>query len=134
MPNHYTRAGEYPIEDVFAFINAAPHVGSPIFAGHPVHIHPKVSKRYLLFMQKGTMCVACGLKATFFGFEKHTKMKTDHYHFNLYGVSPRGNEVLFTKDHILPVSKGGGGGMENLQTMCQPCNERKGATVETKTG
>lgn len=32
-----------------------------------------------------------------------------------------------TVDHIVPVSKGGTDDRANLQTMCRPCNSRKGA-------
>lgn len=47
-------------------------------------------------------------------------------HFNLYHVGPRGGLVLMTKDHIIPKSKGGQDHINNLQTMCSPCNNRKG--------
>jgi len=36
------------------------------------------------------------------------------YHFNLYGYDTEGNEVLLTKDHILPKSKGGTDHLSNL--------------------
>lgn len=34
-----------------------------------------------------------------------------------------------TIDHIWPVSRGGTDDVENLQTLCQSCNSRKGAKV-----
>lgn len=33
-------------------------------------------------------------------------------------------------DHVYPKSKGGTDDPENLQTLCRPCNSRKGARVE----
>jgi 5-methylcytosine-specific restriction protein A len=32
-------------------------------------------------------------------------------------------------DHVLPISKGGTNDLTNLQTLCRPCNVRKGAKV-----
>jgi 5-methylcytosine-specific restriction endonuclease McrA len=34
-----------------------------------------------------------------------------------------------TVDHIVPRSKGGTDALENLQTMCSPCNGRKGDSL-----
>lgn len=38
-----------------------------------------------------------------------------------------GSERELTIDHIVPVSRGGTNVEENLQTLCRPCNSRKGA-------
>jgi hypothetical protein len=38
-----------------------------------------------------------------------------------------GTHKDLTVDHIVPVSKGGADEDDNLQTMCKPCNSRKGA-------
>lgn len=40
-----------------------------------------------------------------------------------------GSWVDLTCDHIVPESKGGATTLENLQTMCRPCNCRKGAKM-----
>jgi 5-methylcytosine-specific restriction endonuclease McrA len=37
-----------------------------------------------------------------------------------------GTHKNLTVDHIIPVSKGGTDDLDNLQTMCGPCNSRKG--------
>lgn len=55
--------------------------------------------------------------------------KDEPYHMNLYGTK-NGQEILFTKDHILPKSKGGTNTMDNYQIMCRICNEKKADKIE----
>jgi hypothetical protein len=85
------------------------------------------SDRYKCFILSGTKCVSCGIEGQYFFKERDSKgtNKTDIYHFNLYAVDGEGNEVLMTKDHIIPVSKGGKNELANYQTMCSHCNEDK---------
>lgn len=82
------------------------------------------SQRYQLFFTKGCNCINCGIKGKYFAKEK--RIKDISYHLNLYGIDDNGQEVLITKDHIIPKSKGGQDVLENYQTMCIRCNERKG--------
>jgi 5-methylcytosine-specific restriction endonuclease McrA len=85
------------------------------------------SQRYELFKAKGCTCVVCGLKGTYFTMESNYKQYQEgKLHFNLYGVNAEGNEILITKDHIIPKSKGGKNHLENYQTMCYDCNQKKG--------
>lgn len=51
------------------------------------------------------------------------------YHFNLYGIDREGDEVLMTVDHIVPRAHGGASSLENYQTFCKVCNERKGDRI-----
>lgn len=96
------------------------------------HLVKMGSARYRVFLNSGTTCVNCGLEAKYFALERHRNDKSRaaktvyQYHFNLYGVGQQGQEVLFTKDHIKPVSKGGRNTLENFQTMCTYCNNAKG--------
>ena len=45
----------------------------------------------------------------------------------------RGRQVL-TRDHVTPVSQGGGNGWENVVTACSPCNNRKGNHTPAQVG
>lgn len=90
-----------------------------IYDGVPVKIY---SQRYELFL-RNTTCVKCGLMASYYKLEKQPT--SQRYHFNLYGIKDD-KEVLFTKDHIIPKSRGGGSQMRNYQTMCVLCNVAKG--------
>lgn len=45
----------------------------------------------------------------------------------------RGREFL-TRDHILPVSRGGGNTWFNVVTACSPCNNRKGNSLPAEVG
>jgi hypothetical protein len=89
------------------------------------------SLRYLVF-EKSQRCATCGLTASFLALEYNdlsNRSKTKSAHFNLYGVNDRGQEVMFTKDHIYPKSKGGSNDLSNLQTMCTCCNFKKANKV-----
>ena len=85
------------------------------------------SQRYQLFFTKGCTCVKCGLQGTYFIKEKDEKDTS--FHLNLYGINDKGEEILFTKDHIVPKSKGGKNILSNYQTMCAICNEKKGNNI-----
>jgi 5-methylcytosine-specific restriction endonuclease McrA len=95
------------------------------------------SQRYRIFYedyQKDNQisCKRCGIVATHFALEQHahqTKFSNFNpvrFHFNLYGLDQYGNEILFTKDHIVPISKGGDNHIDNLQVLCTHCNLKKG--------
>jgi len=97
-------------------------------AGHKAHTS---SQRYTLFRSThpghGPSCVKCGCVGVVMRLEKleHPDPRTppNRAHFNLYTA----DGVLLTKDHILARSKGGKNELENYQTMCAPCNLKKGA-------
>ena len=86
------------------------------------------SQRYVVFKEKGCTCAKCGLQATYFALERH--IDAERFHLNLYGVDKNGKECLFTKDHIYPKSKGGVSKINNYQTLCNACNEKKKDNIE----
>lgn len=86
------------------------------------------SERFQTFFTKGCSCVKCGIKGEFFAKEKRENDVS--YHLNLYGFDSEGKEVLMTKDHIIPQSKGGKNHLDNYQPMCERCNKNKGNNME----
>lgn len=122
----YERKGIYSVEEVFAQLGNS----WAVFGNDVV---PMTSLRYQVF-QQSLVCVCCGLKGTYFAKERSAKYSkktqsfratTESWHFNLYALTADGREILMTKDHIIPRSKGGADKLENLQTMCRPCNGKK---------
>lgn len=85
----------------------------------------KRSQRYMLFTRDEQVCVKCGLKASFWALQRSKKQNTEKYHLNLYGIDNLGRVKLFTKDHIMPKSKGGADILSNYQIMCSKCNAEK---------
>jgi hypothetical protein len=82
--------------------------------------------------------VICGLFGTKVLLEQFEGSCSSRPHFNLYGegtpsniyrshaVSPeKSGLILFTKDHVLPKSKGGQNNLANMQSMCVICNGLK---------
>lgn len=86
------------------------------------------SQRYQTFFTKGCKCVKCGIEGKYFAKEKHLKDRS--FHLNLYAIDKNGEEVLMTKDHIIPKSKCGANDISNYQTMCERCNKAKGNRLE----
>ena len=89
-----------------------------------IHEVKMTSARYHLF-KNSSKCVGCGIEGEYFAMERDNKQQRQRYHFNLYSTNQHGHEVMMTKDHIIPKSKGGSNSMRNYQTMCRPCNAAK---------
>ena len=91
------------------------------------------SVRLHMFAIKGIVCVGwkkkCRVKGSFFAKEKQNGSEK-YWHLNLYALKKDGTEMLMTRDHIIPKSKGGGNGISNSQPMCFECNNKKGNTME----
>lgn len=79
------------------------------------------SQRYELF-KKNICCVRCGIEGKFLAIEKLNN-NIHNYNINVYSINKNGDEILMTKDHIIPKSKGGKDIMKNYQTMCINCNK-----------
>lgn len=82
-----------------------------------------VSQNLLLFTTTSTTCPVCGLEGSFWALQRSGNRP---YHLNLWGLDSELKPRLFTKDHVVPRSKGGPDEMSNYQTMCMRCNNKKG--------
>ena len=78
--------------------------------------------RYLNFLTNGFKCAKCGIEAKYVNLECNRKLGN---HLNVYGIDKNEKEVLLTKDHIYPKSKGGLDDIKNYQVLCERCNENK---------
>jgi len=139
----YIRVGNYALNDVLPYVvykkqaRNSGNKGSPEYIkatekNYDGHMVRMTSQRYQLFASKGVTCVNCGVVGEFFGLEKSKYQEGDRCHFNLYGVK-NGIEVMITKDHIIPKSKGGNDHIDNYQVMCYECNKNKGSAIEVET-
>lgn len=99
------------------------------------------SQRLTLFKEKGTTCVCCKMEASYFRKTsslsnrqiekiKDGELVETSFHLNLYGLK-NNEEILFTKDHVIPLNKGGQSTLINYVTMCSDCNcLKKDLTIE----
>jgi hypothetical protein len=114
------RYGDFSIPDIICVIPKAKHK----ILGYSVSMQ---SVRLQLFKEQYESlghieCVKCKRMATHFSLEGQFGVTP---HLNLYG-----DDMLFTKDHIMPRSLGGSDELRNLQVMCSKCNEAKGNLEE----
>lgn len=82
--------------------------------------------RYWLYKNKGTNCFYCHLQGAYFSLERFSNVPESKVHFNLYAL----DGTMITRDHIIPVSRGGNSMMHNVQPLCTICNLKKSNTTD----
>jgi hypothetical protein len=81
----------------------------------------KISREQLLAGNAGT-----SLRTTIPLKDRWAVLKRDNYRCRKCGASPSSDHrVELEVDHITPVAKGGTNDRDNLQTLCQQCNQGK---------
>lgn len=118
------RFGEVSIPEIFRKMNE-PGRDLEFEIDGIVYFVKKHSQRYKLFRTKGLRCVSCKKTANAAFLEAN--VEGERPHINFYLKRPGMKDLLFTKDHILPKSKGGKNCQSNYQPMCQECNSKKGS-------
>jgi hypothetical protein len=122
---------KYPAHEILPMLKFGATPKAFKFGKHTKNVNVRVSSlRYEIFKRDRCRCVSCGLVGNVFLLEQPKK---DHVignapSLNLYAETKDGF-ILMTQDHIHPRSMGGLDKKHNLQTMCQPCNVRKGNKV-----
>jgi 5-methylcytosine-specific restriction endonuclease McrA len=122
------RNKKYTIDEIFSWIEISPTKIRKYKKELDGDLINPTSLRYKVFKLKGVKCVKCGIEGKY--FIKERDINNPYYHLNLYGVDKNGNEILMTKDHVFPKSKGGKDTLKNFQTMCFNCNKEKGDMVD----
>ena len=121
LPPPHAVAGPLDAEKTLAVLRKhAPH--RTTIAGYEVNTD---SQRFPTFYRE-MCCVECGLPISHAWLVQPPGSARPHVNF--YGRRD-GEWVLFTKDHIIPRSLGGPNLLDNYQTMCAPCNERRANDV-----
>jgi hypothetical protein len=128
-----TKSGKVSIEE---FVSAAEATNAAyrkftggIFLGEEVNMSTLNLRMHL---HKGFDCIECGAKGSYLKVERTPgppHIIYSDWHLNLYAVNATGEEVLMTKDHRYPRSKGGSDEIENLDPMCSKCNHKKGDKI-----
>lgn len=131
--NYIKRIAVFDIDDVLPYIcySSKDPASKRKFAGHEVNLS---NPKFILFRQYldnygKIFCEDCGVVGNYFALES-AKNGEAEVHLNLYGYDKEGDEVLLTRDHILPKSKGGKDACYNMQVLCLPCNKAKGAKLK----
>lgn len=128
---HLRSKGGYEKFKKLSISEVLPAIGSgrKLFVGliDGVEIYVNTSSVRLRTFKENLTCVACGITGLHFWAECNPGCF--NYHLNLYGINEAGDEVLMTKDHIIPKSKNGKDTIDNMQTMCTKCNGKKGNKI-----
>jgi hypothetical protein len=112
--------GIFSIDDVLPMVSLTYEGPEPIlFRKTPVNFH---NQRLKVFKLDGIQCRECGLEGQYFELVKLSTKPLWALH--LYAEKDD-KKILFTKDHIVPRSRGGSEELSNFQTLCYPCNRDK---------
>ncbi len=80
----------------------------------------KEYRRWLCMKRKARLHENGGLHS----FEEWLELKVK-YNLTCPACLQKEPDVLLTRDHVIPLSRGGNDDIENIQPLCRPCNTKK---------
>lgn len=86
--------------------------------------------RQQLWDECNGVCPACQRKMLFESIGSIAPWECNRPEYFVNGL----NSIVFSVDHIIPLSKGGKDGTDNLQPMCITCNKKKHNKMEATNG
>jgi hypothetical protein len=87
---------------------------------HSIDLLQMATSRRVLFKEKGTICVTCGINCNRL---IEGKTKSGERHLDLYDENLT---RMLTVGHIVPKSRGGSNELSNLRPLCHICNKMEG--------
>ena len=109
MPQEFERKEVYSTDHILSLLPNRGDLTAKEFKKFKLNIDGDMMKmtsdRYYTFA-KSLHCDCCGIVGKFFAKDrdKYVSKRLNNdgkYHFNLYGIDDKSNEVLMTKDHIV---------------------------------
>lgn len=71
------------------------------------------------------LCAGCGLDCS--SLRRRPGEKFDEHRLRVPRMFVGAGGHVWEADHVVPLHRGGGGGLANLQTLCVPCHREKSA-------
>ena len=116
------RAGSIELKNFFKNAHKSKSCPTEIVGDFYFYIMAKNNNkkhRYHVYLRNNFSCVYCGLKFN------------PPYGWNKKSAIHNG-EMFLEIDHIIPLSKGGGDDIDNKQSLCQKCNNKKSNKLESE--
>ena len=125
-----TRSGIFNTLGFWLYCDLCPRLGNKkkkinLETSHGIFEVGAKSKRLHCF-KKSPKCAYCPRVGVIWMLQSQTDK---NWHLNLYAIDNNDTLVLMTKDHIIPLAKGGTDALNNLITACEQCNNNKGQSL-----